>query len=149
MLHVYFFLVSLLFFFAANALEMLGITLCLSGGVRNDIDSAFSQSLTNYLQCNLIRHALRSQIHACRALVCLDPVLYGKDAAVKFDRLSCDIVAQETYMGPAQPSNELEGTQRQTWVGVMGNNVTNHHIVSTSSEAYHAVFSYMPLSFHC
>lgn len=95
---------------------MLGISLCLSGGCRNDIESAFNQSLTSYLECNAIRLGLRSQILGCRALLSVDPILYGKDAALKFDKLSWDIVAQETYPGACPASSESDEVQRQLWV---------------------------------
>lgn len=114
-------LISALFFdtlliVAASAIEMLGISLCLSGGVKNDVESAFNQAFTCHLENNFIRLALRSQIYGCRALLCMDPVQYGKDAALKFDRLSCDIVVQETYPGPAPTDAESESLQRQLWV---------------------------------
>lgn len=97
---------------------MLAISLCLSGSIRSDVEAAFSQSLTAYLECNAIRFALRSQIYCCRALLSIDPLLHGKDAALKFDRLSCDIVAQETFKRYSESSAESEAIQHELWVGL-------------------------------
>lgn len=123
---------------SASASEMLGISLCLSGGLRTDIESAFSQSLASYLDCNLIRYALRSQIYSCRALLCIDPVLYGKDVALKFDRLSCDVVAQETYPGPYQSNPDADAVQRQLWV--------RSRCRTTETILRHAIFVLLALS---
>lgn len=101
---------------------MLGVCLCLSGGTRADVESAFNQSLATYMECGLVRHALRSQIFCCRGLLCLDWAVHGKDAGKKFDRLSTDIVAQES-LGPDFQSRleSEESQQRRQQLFVCGN----------------------------